>query len=260
MNIGVSTANLYPNETEKSFEQLLKLGFRTFEVFLNTETEVKPDFIKELKQKADAYDARIVALHPYTSGIEPYLLFSQYKRRFEDGYSHYRKIYEAAYIVNASYVIMHGDKLGGVLSKNEVFERYEQLFDLGKTMGVTLLQENVVNYRSSELSYITSMRKALKDKACFTFDIKQCKRCGLKPKDVITAMGNGLKHVHISDQNSNRDCMIPGTGNTNYKILFESMEAESFKGDWIIELYRSNFGSAKDLLDGYRFLICSINS
>ena len=42
IDIGASTANLYPEVTEESLQQLLKAGFRRIEVFLNTESEIDP--------------------------------------------------------------------------------------------------------------------------------------------------------------------------------------------------------------------------
>ena len=41
--------------------------------------------------KADAAGARIVSLHPYSSGYEPFLLYSAYARRFEDGKALYTR-------------------------------------------------------------------------------------------------------------------------------------------------------------------------
>ena len=38
MQTGVSTACLYPMETERSLELLLRMGYRRFEVFFNWET------------------------------------------------------------------------------------------------------------------------------------------------------------------------------------------------------------------------------
>ena len=260
MEIGVSTANLYPMRTEDSLEQLLQLGFRTIEIFVNTESEVEPSYIKELKIKAEAYGAHILAIHPYTSGIEPYLLFSSYQRRFEDGLKHYEHIFEAAAFMGASYVILHGDKAGGILSVEDSLLRYEKLYDLGKSRGITLLQENVVHYRSSEISYILAMRRFLKKKAGFTFDLKQCKRCGLEPSEVIDAMGDGLKHVHISDHDQNKDCMMPGKGNTDYKSLLKTMQSVGFSGDWVIELYRHNFNSVFDLQESSQYLQDILNS
>ena len=72
MKIGVSTACMYPMETEKSLEMLLSMGVRTFEVFLNTFSEMEESFIQGLKRQIDAAGARIVSVHPFTCSFEKY--------------------------------------------------------------------------------------------------------------------------------------------------------------------------------------------
>ena len=46
IEIGASTANFYPDLTENALDTLLDLGFRTLEVFINTESELEPHYIQ----------------------------------------------------------------------------------------------------------------------------------------------------------------------------------------------------------------------
>lgn len=62
MTVGASTANLYPALTEDALDQLLELGFRDLEVFVNTESELEPSFIAMLREKAARREARILAM------------------------------------------------------------------------------------------------------------------------------------------------------------------------------------------------------
>lgn len=82
MQTGISTACLYPEKLENSLEKLISLGFRTFEVFLNTWSEFQPPYIEKLKETTEKRGCRICSIHPYTSGYESCLLFSNYERRF----------------------------------------------------------------------------------------------------------------------------------------------------------------------------------
>lgn len=254
MTVGVSTANLYPMRTEEAFKALLDAGFRTVEVFINTESEATAEFAEEIREMAEAYGAHIPSVHSYNSSSEAFLLFSNYQRRLEDGLKRLDQVFCAAQIMGASYVIMHGDRPGGPLSFKESVLRYEKLYDLGQKRGVTLLQENVVHYRSAELGYISEMRRLLKDKAQFVFDLKQSVRCGLEPGEVISAMGSGLRHVHISDNDFAHDCLVPGRGCVDYKRMFGTLKEIGFDGSLIIELYRNNFKNISDLIEGYDFL------
>ena len=81
METGISTACLYPMETERALDLLLGLGFRRFEVFLNCESELQRPFLRELKARADEYGAVFTSVHPFTSAMESSLLFGNYPRR-----------------------------------------------------------------------------------------------------------------------------------------------------------------------------------
>lgn len=96
IEIGASTANFYPDLTENALNTLLDLGFHTLEVFINTESELDPRYIQRMREQTDAAGARILSLHPYISGNEPFLLYSAYKRRFEDGKKLYARFFETA--------------------------------------------------------------------------------------------------------------------------------------------------------------------
>ena len=254
IEIGASTANFYPELTENALEALLACGFRTLEVFINTESELNSEFIRDLRRKAVAAGARIVSLHPYSAGNEPFLLYSAYRRRFEDGKTLYNRFFEAAAELGASIVVMHGDRLDSPLSVEESLSRYEELYDCGMQYGVRLAQENVVRFRSSDNAYLRAMRDRLDSKAHFVLDLKQAFRCGHALKDVMDAMEGHIVHVHVSDHNAQQDCMPPGLGNTDFKRISSHLEEQHFQGAWIVELYRNNFQCAQDLTECRYFL------
>lgn len=251
---GASTANLYPDLTENCLDQLLELGFRHIEVFLNTESETAPAFLRMLKEKAEAVGASFTSIHPYLSGSEPYLLFSQYERRFRDGLELYKRVFEAAARLEAPYVVMHGDRKEGVLPAAESIGRFEQVYDLGQTYGVRLLQENVVRFRSSQSDYLRQMRRQLGEKAGFVFDFKQCRRSGQDPAAVLEAMGDRLLHMHLSDATVERDCLPPGQGTADLQGILRPLMQRGFDGAVVLELYRSNFDDPAVLWESVRHL------
>ncbi len=254
MQIGISTANLYPMNIEDALLSLDGLGAQTAEVFVNTTSELTPAFTAMMKQRADEIGISIRSLHSYTSCFEPYMLFSQYERRFEDGLAVFAPIFEAAANVGASYVILHGDRDPGVLPAEESIARFERLYDLGQTYGVTLLQENVVRFRACRPEFVREMRKALPHKAQFTFDFKQCRRTGVSFKEMIDAMSGAIRHVHISDSDPTHDCLMPGAGTEDLLSTLRLLKASGFDGAVIIELYRHNFDKIDELSQGVAFL------
>lgn len=254
MEIGASTANFYPERTEDALDHVLACGFRALEVFVNTEMELSPRFIRMLRQKADAAGSRIVSLHPYSSGYEPFLLYSAYTRRFEDGKKLYARFFETAAELGASMVVMHGDRLDSVLPMEESISRFEELYDCGAKYGVRLVQENVVRFRSSDLVYLRAMRDKLGEKAHFVLDLKQAARCGHALGDVMEAMRGHIVHVHVSDRDSKRDCLPPGRGETDFPHLLSGLKEQGFDGVLTVELYRNNFEKAQELIESRLFL------
>ena len=256
MEIGVSTGCFYPALTEEALDTALGLGFRTVEVFLNTPSEVEPAFSREMRAKAEAAGARIVSLHPYFSLAEPFCLFSRYERRFFDALSDYRRQFEAAATVGASFLILHGDRADQPpLSPEQFAERYERLYDEGQRFGVTLLQENVAKYRASDPAFVRQMRALLGEKARFALDLKQCRLTGVPAADMIDAMGPGLCHVHFSDGTEEAPCLLPGEGREDFAALFQKLRESGYRGDGVIELYRRNYKEPEELPRGRKYLL-----
>lgn len=254
MVIGASTANLYPERTEEALERLLELGFRELEVFLNTESELSGDYIRAMREQAEAAGARIRAVHPYSSFMEPYLLFSVYKRRTEDGLRFYERLFATVAALGADYLVLHGDRLDSSLPPEEFAERYARLYESGRRQGITLLQENVARFRSRTPDFVREMRRLLGEQAQFVLDVKQCARSGVAVADMLDAMEGAIRHVHISDHDAAHDCLLPGRGTVDYPALFTALAAGGFDGSMMLELYRENYGRPEELLEGKRHL------
>ena len=256
MKKGISTACLYPEPLEASFRTLTSMQFRTFEVFFNTWSEFQPSFITLLRRIAKEQNCRILSVHPYTSGYESCLLFSNYERRFLDSVSFYEEYFRAARDLGASFVVLHGqrDYQNSSISEEEYIDRYAYLNRRAKTFGVTLAQENVNRFRSEDPAYIRRMRRRLQDDCSFVFDIKQAVRAGQDPFEMCSAMGERLVHIHINDHTESEDCLLPGCGRMDYMRLLSMLRSFGYGGEVIIEVYRKNFTELQELEKARNFL------
>lgn len=241
MYAGISTACLYPLETEKSLSVLLRLGYRNFEVFVNCESEFSKEFMSQLYLTCKTYGARIHSVHLFTCGLEPFMFFSNYERRFNDSIDHYRKYFSRAAGVGASYVIFHGDRRDSTLPLENFCTRFAMLSEAAASEGVTLLQENVARCRSAKVSQILGMKKILGDKIKFVLDVKQAIRAGETPFDMCDAMGKSIELVHLSDSTPEKDCLLPGAGTFDLKRFCQKLAGYSFNGPLIIEVYRDSY-------------------
>ncbi len=255
MKIGVSTSCFYPLETEKSLLSVAKAGVKTTEIFFNANCELQKGFVNELKAIIDEYGITVTSVHPTMSLAESFMLFSAYERRYKEGISQYIRYAEIAQELGGGYIIMHGGKPNKVLDNNGYFYRFSQIAEIVKEHGAILLQENVAKYRAGNLSVLESMKDYLGDSAAFCLDIKQCIRGGYSPFDAISALGSSVKHIHISDNTADNDCMLPLSGNFDFFAFFELAKEAGYKGDAIVEVYRDAYKTQDELYKSYKNLI-----
>ncbi len=249
MRCGISTACLYPMELEQALPTLISMDFHLFEIFINTISEMKPEYLKELKRMTDDSGSLVKSVHPFTSGFESFLLFSDYNRRFNDGLEFYKQYFNAANILGAQILVLHGQRSDkhSRITEEDYFKHYASLYALGKTFGITVAQENVNLFRSDDPAFITRMREYLQDECAFVLDIKQAVRAGENPYEMCAAMGERLIHVHINDNKPGEDCLLPGCGTMDFSALKSQMMQFGYDGDFIIEVYRRNFGALHEL-------------
>ncbi len=255
MKVGISTASFYPMETELALEEIGEAGVKNTEIFFNCESELKDSFIDLLLEIKEKYGLNITAVHPTMSLAESFMIFSAYERRFHEALKQYCRYSEVAKELGAKYIIMHGGKPNGILSDEEYCDRYMALKEQTRKNGVTVLQENVVNYRSGDVEFLRSMREILGNEAEFCFDIKQSIRSGYLPFDLINEFYDNIKHYHISDHSVAGDCLLPGDGKFDFDGFFRFLKAKDYKGALITEVYRFSYKNYDDIFKSYKKIV-----
>lgn len=258
MSIGISTASFYPLETEDAIAFLSENNIPCTEIFFNSGRELKDSFIDYIIEIIKDSPIRISALHPMLSFGEPYMVFSEYIRRFEESEETFKRYYEIAARLGAKFINLHGDRPTGKLHVEEYCERFKILADLGKEFGITLCQENVNGYRSADPEFLADMVSLLGDDANFTLDIKQSIRAGYTVPEIMEAMDYKIRHVHISDHSPAADCLLPTRGNFNFKNLITDLKNHGYNGDYVIEVYRNAYKEQNEILECYNSLLNSI--
>ena len=254
MKCGVSTACYYPEPTENALYQLVSHQVPYIEIFLNTFSELQMPFVKRLKEILKQGMTQVISVHPFTSGMEPFLFFSNYKRRFEDGVELYQRYFEFCNMIGAKYVIFHGAHKDIFCEDNMYFERFSKLNETAKTMGIELLQENVARCKSRDVGFIQKMKQQLGDSVHFTLDTKQCIRSEVSPIEMLKAMGQQVRHIHFSDRNQKRDCLLPGAGDGKVFELFPLLQKQNYQGAVFIEVYRQSYREYSEVIQGFHFL------
>lgn len=256
MNIGASTSCFYPLETEKALSEVIALGFNKAEIFFNTSSELKPDFVKILRTNADENGLKVLSVHPFSSAIENTCIFGEYPRRFDDFIGLYRAHCHAAALLGAKVVVIHGarDVRKIPLPDEMYFERFRYLVNIGKEEGVTVCQENVHLFKSQHIAFMKRMRDALGSDFHMVFDVKQSIRAGYDPFEFLDEMKNEIVHVHLSDNNlPEADCLPPGKGNFDFARLFKTLSEADYKGDYVIEIYSKGLDVKQELALSKKF-------
>ena len=253
MNVGVSTSCLYPTITELALDNLLNMGIRQLEIFFNTSSELDKKFVKILKKSVRSSGAKVRSLHPYSSMMEPFMFFSNYERRFTDMIEDYKHYFEAAKMLDADLIVIHGDRLPAYSPDEKYFERFARIMEVGKQFGVIVAQENVNLHRSQNVDFLCKMKDWISD-VKFVFDIKQSVRAGYSPYDFVDQLGDSIIHIHASDNDPSNTCLLPGKGKMDYKRLSDIMKNNGCNPSWVIEIYRGNFGEPVELLNAAKWL------
>lgn len=258
MKIGISTSCLYPMYTEESFKLIASQGVQLTEIFFNANCELEPPFIKELCDIKNQYGITVSSIHPTMSLAESFMLFSNYDRRFYEGIDIYKRYGEIAAELNAKYVIMHGGKPNGTMDNRGYFDRFAKVAEAVKTSGATLLQENVAKFRAGDLDVLRDMSDYLGADVSFCLDVKQSLRGGYSPYDVLSLLGDKIKHLHLSDSNEKYDCMLPLDGNFDFKGFLLEAAHNGYEGDAVIEVYRAAYKQPQELFESHKKLLKSI--
>lgn len=255
MDIGISTACFYPMLTEDALVTIGELGFSTIEVFFNADREYNPSFCKKLKSIAEYYNITISSTHPVMPPYENITLFSNYKRRKDDAIVTYEKVLRGSEILGSKYLTFHGEL--NHPNKTTNIENYcsvvDELVIRAENHGILLAQENVSRCRSFEPGFLKDLRE--NTKVMFTLDIKQAVRAGIELDEYIAAMGNRIVNVHINDCNDNKECLLPGEGQFDFKSFFDKFKKLDYKNNFIIEVYSKNFKDKNQLINAKNYLL-----
>ncbi len=258
MEIGVSTACLYPLNTEIAVKELIDLGVKNIEIFFNSYSELKPEIVNQI-QKMVAYNGiNIVSVHPFNSVFEPFMFFSAYERRYEDILDIYKQYFDVMNKLGADIFVFHGDKSDSGIDEKIYFERFANLCEIAKPMGITVAQENVARCKSRSNDFLKRMKNEIGE-VKFVFDIKQAIRSGNNPFETLEIMGKDVIHIHASDNDKQHSCLEIGKGNFDFKKLFDMLDTVGYDKKIMVELYRENYKHKKDLINSVNKLKSFIN-
>ena len=263
MNVGISTASIFNKAMVEDIPAMLSpMGCRTIEVFLNTFSEYRPEFVRLLRQRIDDAGLAVYSVHPMSSQFESQL-FSIHPRQKSDALSVYREALNAGRILGASHYVMHGSPHLGGTARNLELDRlvpiFRELLDVAAEYGITLCLENVSWCFFHAPAFGAELKARLGDRRLkFVLDIKQAVRSGEDPFAFVEAVGEDLENWHLCDyafdDAGKLSLKMPGQGQCDFGALGAAMVDKGYRGPAFIEVYSDMYRDLEELKSSFAFM------
>lgn len=262
MQCGISTSCFFPMETLDSLRLLGENEIRVTEIFLNTYGEMEDTYVTRLLDVANQYQIRISSLHPWSSPMDGFFFASTYKGRMRDGISLYRRYFEICRLLGAKKLVFHGNNLHAMdlFPFEEYVRNFGMLAQIGREYGVTLCHENVSYCVLADPNTVRTFYSLADSDAAFVMDTKQARRYGISAEEMLSAMQDAVRHVHISDYSLHHFCLPPGKGELDFAKFLANLASFGYDGDLIIELYRDNFADIAELIESKKYIESILNN
>ena len=254
MQLGLSTAAFYGRwETEEAAAAIAKLPLDCAEVFLQSESEITPEFAALVKHNLG--DKACLSIHTL-SGYENYMA-GRPARQVRDAFAHFEKALEAGSVLGAKTYVYHGRNtpLLSPLPWNLTWnvDAIAPMCEMAEKRGMVIGWENVCWCQLTTPDRIREARAAL-PQVRFTLDIKQAMRAGCDPLEYVHAMGNGLCNVHVCDWDEDRKLCLPGEGSFDFGALMAALKEIQYQGPIIMEPYLKLIENDEALLRSIAFM------
>jgi sugar phosphate isomerase/epimerase len=229
--VGLSTASVYPENTEAAFELAGRLGYDGVEVMVWTDPiSQDPQSLRGLSEK---YGVPILAIHA------PCLIITQ-RVWTTDPWEKLRKAQFAAELLGAQTVVVHPPfRWQREYSRN--FHR--GIERMGNETAVRFAVENMfpLRVRGREVSaYQPSWDVAGEEEPYpdYTLDLSHTAVSQSDAVAMFTGMGKNLSHLHIADGTglSKDEHLVPGRGDQPCAQILEAVAASPFAGHVIVEI------------------------
>ena len=263
MDVGISTASIFNRAMVEDIPALLKpMGCKRIEVFLNTFSEYRPEFVRLLRNRIDDAGLEVYSVHPMSNQFEAQL-FSIHPRQKADAFTVYRDALNAGRILGATHYVMHGSPHLGGTAKNLEFERitpvFRELLDLAQAYGITLCLENVSWCFFHAPAFGAELKRRLGDRRLkFVLDIKQAVRSGEDPFAFVDAVGEDLANWHLCDyafdEEGRLSLKMPGKGQCDFRALGTAMAKKGYTGPAFVEVYSDMYAGLDELKSSFEYV------
>ncbi|SIR67707.1 sugar phosphate isomerase/epimerase family protein [Williamsia sterculiae] len=262
--IGLSTASVYPQNTEAAFQYASELGFDGVELMVWGDP-VSQD-VRHVQYLSDRYQMPVLSIHA------PCLLISQ-RVWGRDPVAKLARSVRAAEDLGAATVVVHppfrwqrryvrafGDVVGALEADSDVAVAVENMFPVradrlfGKTASsVRRMEKRGGTPGIGYSAFGTSIDPTDDGYDNYTLDLSHTATAGADAVAMFERMGSGLNHLHLTDGTgaSVDEHLVPGEGNQPCELICRRLAASDFAGAVVLEV---STGSARTKPERSRIL------
>ena len=253
MNIGISTAALFPEKHSEEAARIIKdSGVECAEIFLSTFYEYRPEFAKALAPQIAGLNVNSVHTTPQNFECN---LFNPTRRVRGDGFYWLDQVARSAQLLGCKNYTFHGFMRTNAGADDIKFigERIAEAHGFLARYGVRLCMENTAFYVYNRPWLFGEIKNYCPDLGG-VFDIKQARRSGYPYQAYIKDMEGSIAYVHITDMDENGKICLPGKGVYDFSEIFKRLKDAGFDGNVFLEPYRGDYGGFDELLQSVEFL------
>ena len=238
MRIGLSSAAFYGRgETEDQAAMLQDYPAQSCEVFLQTQSEYSAAFGCLVRERLGGLPCQSV--HPKGTQFEQDL-FGRSRRQVEDSMRLFTGVCEAGEALGARYYVFHGPfGVHAPLLPERIHAlqpTMARMQAIAAAHGLEVLWENVHWCAVKNPRDVRAVRELLPEMG-FVLDVKQAWHGGVDPFDMLEAMGEKLRHVHVLDWTAEGELCLPGQGCMDWRRFMAELRKLGFTGDVMLEPY-----------------------
>jgi sugar phosphate isomerase/epimerase/predicted metal-dependent hydrolase len=243
LRLGLSTGALYPTPTEDVPDAAARVGLFDLEIMLQTPGEYGTGFIRELSTRCRNAGSRVHAVHLWQQ-LHP--LLSPYARRAREGRTLFARAIDGAVELGAKVIVWHGPKQTEMRTPAAYPHFVDAATERGAACaaaGLRLAIENVSWCALASVRDVLAFSASMKEldpraeRVGFAFDPFQASVADANPFMLLSAMGDRVFDVHLSDRR-HEDPEIrhlpPGEGDLPWPALLRAVSAV-YSGPLMIE-------------------------
>ena len=138
-------------------------------------------------------------------------------------------------------------------SQDKLVEALSPFLELAEKTDINLALETDL----SPITFLNLLKRFDSSKITVNYDTGNSASLGFDPIEEFAAYGDRISDIHIKDRKLHGSSVILGTGDTDFNSFFKALNTITFKGPFIMQVYRDEEGVSvfKEQLEWFKTIL-----